>query len=277
MFFDPGSQVSFVSTALVNAIGAPTVGSATVSLNGFGSAAKPTKANICALTMVDKESCEHTIHALQHDNLGLDLPRISCQTVQRWEEKGVQLSDKETHSVSSVVHVLVGADYSNKFLHRKKLDVTECAWETDFGWVLSGISHDQPQKSDSLKVAFVQSSLDCSWEMETPVEQSNNWPAFPMTSTNGRYTVGLLWRSEERPLDNRKQALASANSQVRRLSKRSGAREQYDDGLLKEYQDLGAVERELEPEKEGYYLPHHAVFKEDSTTTKLRVVFNAAQ
>ena len=86
------------------------------------------------------------------------------------------------------------------------MDGTECAWETDFGWVLSGISHDQPQKSDSLKVAFVQSSLDCLWEMETPVEQSNNWPAFPMTRTDGRYTVGLLWRSEERPLDNRKQA-----------------------------------------------------------------------
>ena len=63
---------------------------------------------------------------------------------------------------------------------------------------------------------------------------------------------------------------------MRRLSKRSGAREQYDDFLLKEYQDLGAVERELEPEKEGYYLPHHAVFKEDATTTKLRVVFNAS-
>ena len=32
----------------------------------------------------------------------------------------------------------------------------------------------------------------------------------------------------------------------------------------------------LKPESEGYYLPTHAVFKESTTTTKLRVIFNAS-
>ena len=30
------------------------------------------------------------------------------------------------------------------------------------------------------------------------------------------------------------------------------------------------------PSNEVYYLPHHCVFKEDSTTTKLRVVFDGS-
>ena len=42
------------------------------------------------------------------------------------------------------------------------------------------------------------------------------------------------------------------------------------------YAQLGAVEVEPEPEEAGYYLPHHAVHKADSSTTKTRIVFNAS-
>ena len=46
--------------------------------------------------------------------------------------------------------------------------------------------------------------------------------------------------------------------------------------LLDEYQQLEAIEDEPEPETEGYYLPHHAVIREEATTTKTRAVFNAS-
>lgn len=46
--------------------------------------------------------------------------------------------------------------------------------------------------------------------------------------------------------------------------------------FLDEYEKLGHMEplKEVEPENEGkaYYLPHHAVIKECSTLTKLRVL-----
>ena len=54
-----------------------------------------------------------------------------------------------------------------------------------------------------------------------------------------------------------------------------GSRESYESVLIDEYQQLEAIEAEPEPET-GYYLPHHAVIREEATTTKTRVVFNAS-
>ena len=49
--------------------------------------------------------------------------------------------------------------------------------------------------------------------------------------------------------------------------------------FVKEFIDLGHLEKVPEKEletKSCYYLPHHCVLKSDSTTTKLRVVFDAS-
>jgi len=50
--------------------------------------------------------------------------------------------------------------------------------------------------------------------------------------------------------------------------------------FMKEYEDLSYMElvkdKDSEIEGEKCYLPHHAVRKEDSTSTKLHVVFDAS-
>ena len=100
-------------------------------------------------------------------------------------------------------------------------------------------------------------------------------PVFPLRTTSEGYEVGLLWKSSERPDDNRQQAQAMALRLVDKVD-RTGQRTAYDNVLLGEYRDLDAVEEEPKPEELGYYLPHHAVVREDAVTTKIRVVFNAS-
>ena len=44
---------------------------------------------------------------------------------------------------------------------------------------------------------------------------------------------------------------------------------------LREYTQLGAIEEDPDPDLPGYYMPHHAVFRKDASTTKTTVVFNS--
>lgn len=62
----------------------------------------------------------------------------------------------------------------------------------------------------------------------------------------------------------------------RKLNKNGEFKEAYKD-FIKEYQLLGHMTKvELSLDEAATYLPHHGLIKESSSTTKLRVVFNAS-
>ena len=60
----------------------------------------------------------------------------------------------------------------------------------------------------------------------------------------------------------------------RKLKDHGDVKQQYRD-FIKEFVDMGHLEEAPQTSGLCYYLPHHCVFK-DSTTTKLRVVFDAS-
>ncbi|XP_051172241.1 uncharacterized protein LOC127288678 [Leptopilina boulardi] len=61
----------------------------------------------------------------------------------------------------------------------------------------------------------------------------------------------------------------------RRLEKNATLRDKYNQ-FMREYLDLNHMEEVSSNEKDGYFIPHHAILKENSLTTKLRAVFNAS-
>ena len=94
---------------------------------------------------------------------------------------------------------------------------------------------------------------------------------------SGRFVVRIPFKPEVRTLgDSRKMAEKRLYSIERKLSRNVGLRREYV-AFMQEYQDLGHMTR-IAGSREttsGYYLPHHAVFKQTSTT-KLRVVFDGS-
>ena len=90
---------------------------------------------------------------------------------------------------------------------------------------------------------------------------------------DGCITVRLPFKSEARPSNNFQTAKQRLFALERKLKDHDDVKQQYRD-FIKEFVDMGHIEQAPQTSSLCYYLPHHCVFK-DSTTTKLRVVFDA--
>ncbi|XP_067613910.1 uncharacterized protein [Eurosta solidaginis] len=94
----------------------------------------------------------------------------------------------------------------------------------------------------------------------------------------GRIFVKIPFKDDPSCLgDSYTTALRRFNSQERRLEKSSSLKDQYVD-FMAEYERLGHMSIVENPNlnEPHYYIPHHCVLKPTSTTTKLRVVFDAS-
>ncbi|XP_063972042.1 uncharacterized protein LOC135159909 [Diachasmimorpha longicaudata] len=124
------------------------------------------------------------------------------------------------------------------------------------------------------------------WEIEEAVPESNSiqneceqhFTANFSRSSTGRYVVALPFNEKISNLgESRSRAYHRFKACERKLLHNPELKTQYD-AVLQEYLDLGHM-TEVNTHNishPGYYLPHHAVFKEGSLTTKLRVVFDAS-
>ena len=99
---------------------------------------------------------------------------------------------------------------------------------------------------------------------------------------NGRYEVSLPWKDEQVILkDNYKQARSRLYNLERSLLQDSSKAKSYQEAINKYVEDGVAEEVPYEQYAPAdgrpvFYLPHHAVIREDKRTTKTRVVFDAS-
>ncbi|XP_062538320.1 uncharacterized protein LOC134206604 [Armigeres subalbatus] len=122
-----------------------------------------------------------------------------------------------------------------------------------------------------------------SWEIPPEVQLAD--PSFRTSNTidiviEGRYIVRLPLKDDViiNLGENRRTAVRRFHLVESRLLRDHRLGQQYRD-FMKEYYELGHMKRVEHNENSicpTYYLPHHAVVREDSTTTKVRVVYDAS-
>ena len=273
VFLDPGSQASFISSSLAAAISPKCVGIDQVKVTAFGN--EPVVQRMERLEVaVTGTSGPIKVHAWKNDNMSMRFPPVAKATICQWKASGINLSDQPGEGTSNDVHLLIGADHCNDILLQKRVVNGNTAWETEIGWVLSGPTKDA-ELGCTVSVACIEARVERLWQLKEPPSVTSHQPEFPIEQVGTQYQVGLLWRSDRRPPENYTQAMAAATKLMDRLNVK-GKRQQYDNVLMREYSELGAIEREPNPEQPGYYMPHHAIFREHAATTKTRVVFNAS-
>ncbi|XP_078051714.1 uncharacterized protein LOC144477851, partial [Augochlora pura] len=162
---------------------------------------------------------------------------------------------------------------------------------TKLGWIVTGESESKGKNTIKTRSCLLSIALDRQiskfWEVEeTPIkaplsrEEDACEQHFSVNTTRdklGRFIVRLPFRNEGNTLgESRKMALNRFYALERKLQRNPNLLKQYAD-FLREYELLGHMTKITNDNtNEGYYLPHHAVFKEASATTKIRVVFDAS-
>ncbi|KZC15196.1 hypothetical protein WN55_10937 [Dufourea novaeangliae] len=206
----------------------------------------------------------------------------------------VSLADPEFHKPADV-DALLGTSLFYRLLSVGQIKLCQDSvilQKTQLGWIVTGETNvTQNARNQSVRSCHVTTNVDKQltrfWEIEelpnkkflsaeeTACEM--NFAATTIRDSDGRYVVRLPFNEKKGLLgESRNAALKRFFSLERKLQQNPELFREYS-VFLKEYEDLGHMsETRDDRPTEGFYLPHHAVIKESSATTKTRVVFDAS-
>ncbi|GFR13007.1 uncharacterized protein TNCT_528371, partial [Trichonephila clavata] len=211
-------------------------------------------------------------------------------------EKRIELADNST---SERIHVLIGSDYISEILGERNIRISKrlIAVDSIFGYLIQGKEGEVNCKDISANHLIVENEelgFDRVWNLwslktigidpddKAPLSDKELLKSFEQNTvyTNKRYETRLLWKEDSREL---KSNYEIAKRRLFGLSKTFAKNEElylkYDE-IIKEHLRDGIIERvnmNLDQNiNTGYFLPHHAIVREQKDSTKVRIVFDAS-
>lgn len=222
------------------------------------------------------------------------LPNPSQQGLNLNIPGNIRLADPKFDKINKV-SVLIGAEFFYSLLCVGQIGLGRglpILQKTKFGWVVSGPVPSSAVESNQIcnftKTIDIQSQLERFWEIESilpekrltkeELECERYFDSTLRRNGDGRFIVSIPFKESLELLgESRETALKRFNQLEKKLNANIELKEQYV-SFMNEYIQLGHMSL-IENEKcdlPVYYIPHHSVTKEDSLTTKLRVVFDAS-
>lgn len=237
-----------------------------------------------------------SIEAYVLPKVTVNLPSMSVDASSWLLPTGIQLADPSFYQ-SGAIDIVLGAEvFFDLFSVAGRISLGEsfpCLVNSVFGWVISGKT---PQAhSGAAMVCNVATTADLQRNMERFWAIEDNSAVVPspaeiycekffsdtiLRCENGRYMVRIPFKEEvlKKLHDNRRTALHRFRLIENRLGRDPRLATEYMK-FMDEYEELGHMERIDDSEAANgaaYFLPHHPVIREDSSTTKVRVVFDAS-
>ena len=303
LFFDTGSDRTYVSTDALKSIRPQFVRAERLSYAAFGQHDRTqlSMRNVFSVQLQGIDAIE-TIEAFEVPVICAPLHRraVPAELLKTIGVDDFLICNATDACVN--VDVLIGLDY---YWHLVNLDsrlICEnlVAQSTKFGFMISG-TYDGAVNAESTACmgyslltfdSFTEDSLKQCWELEAigiadsgekavhdPVLEEFNQT---VRYENGRYVVNLPWKKNHPPLiNNYGIALRRLESLVFKLQKDPDLHSKYDavisqmlnDGMVEEVPDHQMKQSGEQP---VFYMPHRPVVREESTSTKIRPVFDAS-
>ncbi|XP_055918584.1 uncharacterized protein LOC129950686 [Eupeodes corollae] len=294
---DTGSETSFITEAAAQLLKLKRQRNI-AEVSGLGLVSSGTTQHSVEVRFASRHSTfETAVQALVFKSLTGHLP---TQRVipGKWNHlKGLSLADPHLYEPAPI-DLLLGSDVCAQILlpeiRRPEDGLGPIAQKTELGWIVLGkVPAEIPRQIRSfVQITDLSSQLEKFWEMEEmpfqTLETEENIVCDEIFKKNtrrlpdGRYEVKLPFKNEGLPAmgTSRQVAFRRFLHLERRLDADPKLRTDYNK-CIREYKELQHME-EIDANDAvlqtpfHYFLPHHAVFKEASSTTKLRVVFDAA-
>lgn len=230
-------------------------------------------------------------------------PRTSfSKKALRWP-RFIKLADPN-FNITDQIDMLIGIEFFYQLLLKGKIELGNgqpVLQETLFGWVIAGplkiphvpsseryrchltsnISADFPDLQETVSKFWSLEELPKQRILSISERQCEKYYVDSLTrSIDGRYEVDLPVIPEKLQYlgNSYGYALQCLLSLEKRFQRNPELQRQYKD-FIQEYVDLGHarfVNVPCESSDHSFYMPHHAIIKLSSSTTKLRVVFNAS-
>ena len=303
ILFDTGSQRTFITQEMKHKIKLGTMGSELLDVTTFGTLQGRRKTyDLLALTLsTDVENIKMTALVTP-----VICPLLSAKVKNLQippELQGLKLADPSHASENLKVDINIGNDYYGQLITAKVIKTQNEAlitMESKFGWLLSGpiykgknsqnnlttlcqrvdIMPVEDEKLDNLLTKF--------WEINQIPEENKQdeeiirkfQETIWFNEATGRYNVKLPWKLNKHDLP------ANYNLSKSRLSSLQNSLNRKDPELITKYNEqlleqlnLGFIEKVQNLDHhEGvlHYMPHFPVFKSDSATTKMRILYDAS-
>lgn len=299
---DPGSQSNFISESLVDKLGLERH-SVNFKIIGVGqtlSTTSSSKINVTIMSNIDNGFIE-TIPCLVISQITQSLPSVSFDVSQWKIPRNICLADAE-FNVQDKVDILLGNDVFFRILLMKQIRNANMPilQNTRLGWIVGGsfIPSFVPKSENKVLACLsleqeIDNNLTKFWALEefdknvevmSKAEQycEDHFVNSFSRDFDGRFVVSFPFKENINQLGLSKQmAYKRLLFLEKRLIKDEWLKREYV-SFLNEYRDLGHMTKvtdfsmDSRDSNKYFYLPHHAVVKETSLTTKVRVVFDAS-
>ncbi|XP_055605769.1 uncharacterized protein LOC129753943 [Uranotaenia lowii] len=292
---DSGSQPSFISEALCqklrlkrNKLNSP--------VSGIGQSIVNVRYGVTLAIASRFETFATQLDCLVLPKLTVSLPSHHIDT-SRWKiPKHLPLADPQ-FNISQGVDIIIGAALFFDLLQHQQFSLGSefpTLQKTVLGYIVCGTlkqPNAEPRELQACHIC-VDDSLDTQlqrfWEVEnfdngkalTPDEQhcEDHFKTTVSRDDTGRYIVRLPLNEEKVSMlgDSYTAALRRFQQMEKRFAINQDLHQSYS-AFMAEYESLGHMELiRVAPRSPQFFLPHHAIQRPESTTTKTRVVFDGS-
>lgn len=298
---DPGSQKNYITSRCCRMLGLPIRSDSITMVRGIGGTSQHVRGSVdLSFSSRLRSQPKYQIDALVLDQITGQLPLCAINIAELTHIDPKLLAD-DTWGVPGNIDVLLGVKLFAKLLRPGFVtSVPGCpdALETVLGYILMGDAPVMEKPPSNTLSFFSTSSVDsCDlrkfWEIEevsAPAvmdlddKQCEEFYRSTTTRTpDGKYVAALPLKTDASALGSSlEMARRRFYSLERRLKKLPDVKLLYDN-VIKEYLENDYIspvpniqqDQEIRQRQGEYYIPHHAVIREDKTT-KLRVVLDAS-